>query len=387
MGGNNQPDNGDARYLFIAKVPGSISNSGLDPLFGSGGSTINSVLGNLGDAVYGQIVFDSSDNILQTSILGDGPLNFIRYTPGGNVDSDFSNNDISGVASIDIGDPNGETIAIAFDTSNNKTILCGNDASGSVLARFNMYGLIDTSFGVGGVVKSVLSDNSYRIFDMNLDSQQRIVLLGGQDGSGIYVARYEPSGVLDSTWGGIGGGGISGEVYFNDVSGIDANCSSNNIIAFDNSDNILILNAVGIEGVQIELWTNVFKLSFDDGHYSQLASINHPSNNPSSIVAPGGICFDNSNNKFLVNTIMYDYATDTGLCSIRRYTLNSNLDTTLCPSCTPAGVISYSPTQGNYRFFQPFDIKMDHKDRIIVCGEADADNDTSYPYVARFFKA
>jgi uncharacterized delta-60 repeat protein len=397
LGGSNLEDPG---ALFIAKVLGSIPNGGLDPSFGSGGATIISGLGDMNNSVYGQIVFDSSHHILQNSTLGDGSLNFIRYTSEGNLDSDFSNNDISGVASIDIGDPNGETVAIAFDTSNNKTILCGNDSSGSVLAAFNMNGSIDTSFGVGGqtqdlsgVVKSDLSDNSYRIFDMNLDSQQRIVLLGGQDdGSGVYVARYDPSGILDQTWGRIGGG-ISGEVYFNDVSGLDINGGFNNMIAFDNSDNILILNGIEHDDTAAGYWTtNVFRLSVNDGAHVLFTYITHPPTDPSNDVLPCGICFDKSNNKFLLGTTIDSWEVgesnpDILISCIRRYTSDGNLDTTLCPSCTPAGVISYAPADPNIQLVG-FDIKIDNKGRIIVCGEAYTDNFSNcYPYVARFVKA
>ena len=380
-GSNNE------KKLFIAKILSA--DGSLDQTFGKdmSGATIPIVsvekgIGEYGYALYGQSVFDSSYNILQISPRDDGSFNYIRYkSDDGYLDLDFSNNGIAGFASIDINDSSGILNAIAFDKSNNKTILCGNDSSGSVLARFNMDGLIDMSFGINqdGIVKQDLSNN-YSIFDMNLDSQNRIVLLGGEDGSnGIYVARYSTSGVLDQTWGGIGGGGISGEVYFNDRSGMVVNVGSN-MIAFDNNDNILILN-ISLSYTPVVFSSHVTKLDANSGTPQQIATITPPNvMNMNTNVVSRGICFDKSNNKFLLNTFRDSGDGEILTTSIRRYTSAGNLDTTFCPSCTPSGVLSYisEPTDK----LVPYDINIDGKRRIIVCGSTNL-----YPYVARFVKA
>ena len=80
-----------------------------------------------------------------------------------------------------------------------------NTATGrqAMIVRFNADGTVDTTYGGGGVAKTSFTGGSSQARAMDLDAAGRAVLTG--EGSGqVRLARFTTSGVLDGTFG-IGG--------------------------------------------------------------------------------------------------------------------------------------------------------------------------------------
>ena len=91
-------------------------------------------------------------------------------------------------------------------------ILAGGIASGNAddfaIARYNSDGSLDLSFGSGGKVKTDLSDDEDDAFDMALQPDGKIILVGdvfdGSRDQDFAIVRYTSNGSLDSSFG-IGG--------------------------------------------------------------------------------------------------------------------------------------------------------------------------------------
>lgn len=72
------------------------------------------------------------------------------------------------------------------------------------LVRYNLDGSLDTSFGVGGKVLTDFAANQDEIHDLAIQADGKIVAVGRvRDNTGIHfgLARYNPNGTLDSTFG------------------------------------------------------------------------------------------------------------------------------------------------------------------------------------------
>jgi uncharacterized delta-60 repeat protein len=116
----------------------------LDATFGTGGK----VLTDLG--LHGaQAVAVQEDGKIVAAATGDGFRGFhiVRYNPNGSLDRTFGNR---GVASNDMGGADVHAMVVQAD---GKIILAGSDGRDNLLARHNPNGTLDASFGQGGVVR------------------------------------------------------------------------------------------------------------------------------------------------------------------------------------------------------------------------------------------
>ena len=92
-----------------------------------------------------------------------------------------------------------------------------------LVVRYNTDGTLDTSFGTLGVVRTDYSGQDETVYDVALQADGKIVVVGGSFGGtpsptniyGFKVVRYNADGSLDGTF------GMGGRVYesFNDVGG------------------------------------------------------------------------------------------------------------------------------------------------------------------------
>src|SRR5690606_41814292 len=74
------------------------------------------------------------------------------------------------------------------------------------IARFSADGILDTSFGTGGIVRGVTPDVEWMI-DLAVDAADRI-LVSGNHGLDGFVARYNPDGSQDAGFGASGVGSV-----------------------------------------------------------------------------------------------------------------------------------------------------------------------------------
>jgi uncharacterized delta-60 repeat protein len=135
-----------------------------------------------------------------------------RNKPDGHVDHSFDRDE----ATTDFGDPHASANWVAVDSSR-RPVAVGytqSDAGDAdfALARFKWDGTLDPSFGTGGKVTTDFGTDGDYANSTAIDSQGRIVVGGGgppasRCGSctgsapGFELARYEPNGSLDPSFG------------------------------------------------------------------------------------------------------------------------------------------------------------------------------------------
>jgi uncharacterized delta-60 repeat protein len=182
------------------------SNPGdLDPTFGNGG-------------IVTTAVSPDSDTIRKLAIQPDGKIVAVgwtgvngqvdsalaRYTTSGDLDPTFGN---GGVVITAVGSMNDHAQAVAL-LPDGKILVTGSTDDGGghdlVLARYTISGMLDTAFGVGGVVTTSIGAGYDAAFDIALQPDGKIVVTGYTDNgtdNDLVLARFTPTGDLDSTFG------------------------------------------------------------------------------------------------------------------------------------------------------------------------------------------
>ncbi|HJZ23303.1 MAG TPA: hypothetical protein VJ201_02510, partial [Candidatus Babeliales bacterium] len=186
----------------------------LDSGFGSGGLVITDFgsFTDIGQSIAIQpdgkiVVAGYTTAIPNLNNFAIDPANFAlaRYTPTGTLDSGFGS---GGIVITDFGsDDSGNSVAIQSD---GKIIVAGSTASGPnlynfALARYTPIGTLDSGFGSGGLV--ITDFGSF--FDIGqsiaIQPDGKIVAAGytasGPNPNNFALARYTPTGILDSGFG------------------------------------------------------------------------------------------------------------------------------------------------------------------------------------------
>ena len=197
-GGTNQRF-GVVRYL---------SGGALDTTF-SGDGTLTTDFSNGSDAAN-EVAVQGDGKIIAAGLTNPGNgANFAlaRYHPNGSLDTSFStdglvttsftprSDSIQGVLILDDGDIVAAGIA-GYLTANAKF----------ALARYNSNGRLDTSFGGDGKVMTDFTSTYDAAFGIALQADGKFVVAGsaGDPNGRFALARYEPDGGLDNTFGGDG---------------------------------------------------------------------------------------------------------------------------------------------------------------------------------------
>jgi uncharacterized delta-60 repeat protein len=191
----------------------------LDTTFGIGGvvtSTPNiksyildTALQTDGKIVVGGYVYDGVNNDFALA----------RYTITGTLDTSFGTN---GVVTSTVGFSSSQINGIAIQTDGYIVAAGQASSNGSTydfaLARYTSAGVLDTAFGGGdGVVTTIINAQSY-ITGIVIQTDGYIVAGGhawSDSGNKIALARYDSTGVLDTTFG--GGDGVITSTVDSDV--------------------------------------------------------------------------------------------------------------------------------------------------------------------------
>jgi uncharacterized delta-60 repeat protein len=165
------------------------SNGSLDTTFDSKG-LVTPPSGFSVDSVLVQP--SNGDTVVGGSYNSDFAL--LRYTPTGTLDSTFGSG-----GEVVTSSAGGNVVALALE---NGDIVAGG---GGTLARYTLNGSLDATFGSGGIVTTALG-----ISNLLVQPNGEIVAVGngtGSNGRGAWaLARYNVNGSLDSTF---GSGGIA----------------------------------------------------------------------------------------------------------------------------------------------------------------------------------
>ena len=135
--------------------------------------------------------------VIATTSFGDVAL--LRFNSDGTVDNSFG---IAGKVTTDFG--SSEYVRGAVLQQDGKIVVAGSSSNDFFLARYTANGSLDTSFSGDGKVKTDFSGRNDFAEDISLQNDGKILVVGTTNISfevARAVARYDPSGVLDSTFG------------------------------------------------------------------------------------------------------------------------------------------------------------------------------------------
>jgi uncharacterized delta-60 repeat protein len=177
----------------------------LDTTFGTGGKVTTHIgAGNdYGGAVVRAVVVDAQGRIVvvgQETVDGDYGGAVARYTPSGKLDTSFSSNGIA-VTPLD------ETWGVAVDSTGRIVVAGSSYRVGHddfAVVRYTSAGVLDTTFGTGGIVTTDIGSGTEAGYGVVVDSQGRIVVAGesqNDSDNDFAVVRYTSAGDLDTTFG------------------------------------------------------------------------------------------------------------------------------------------------------------------------------------------
>ena len=169
----------------------------LDPTFGDAGKVVTAV-GDYGEARAVVVQSDGKIILAGSADVGHRVFAMTRYNPDGTLDSAFGS---GGTQTTTIGGQS-ESYAVAVQPDG-KIILAGSAYGGITfaVARYNPDGTPDLTFGVGGAETTSIGDEG-AARAMAVQPDGKIVSAGyGGDGDEFAAVRYNPDATLDESFG------------------------------------------------------------------------------------------------------------------------------------------------------------------------------------------
>jgi uncharacterized delta-60 repeat protein len=170
-------------------------------------------------------------------------LAMLRYTPTGTLDSTFGSG--GEVVTSIVGGNGGNGYRTPLALENGDIVVGGGGTTDFALARYTLSGSLDTTFGSGGIVTTAMGSEPY-ISNLLVQPNGQIVAVGtlGALGGNWKLARYNLNGSLDSTFG-------SGGIVTTNITGADwtdnaALQTNGQIVVVGWSDNPLIHFDIGV---------------------------------------------------------------------------------------------------------------------------------------------
>jgi uncharacterized delta-60 repeat protein len=212
------------------------SHGNLDTTFGSNGKVTTEFV-EYGTEAARAIAIDSNGRIVVAGYTDNHSYHYdfalARYNSEGSLDTTFGTN---GKVITDFGSTSDLAYALVID-SQGRIVVAGqcvlsNSRLGFALARYDTEGIIDTSFGTDGKVTTDFGIAA-EAFALTIDGQGQIVAAGWSGPQDLYdfaLARYNPNGSLDTTF------GTDGKVTTDFNGGADVG----NAVAVDSSGRILV---------------------------------------------------------------------------------------------------------------------------------------------------
>jgi uncharacterized delta-60 repeat protein len=189
--------------LAAAGVLASTSASAqtLDASFGAGGKVITS-FGGVNEAARSVAVQPDRRIVLAGSraLNGNNDFALARYNPDGTLDAGFG---AGGRAITDFGSPFDFASSIAVQ-ADGRIIAAGYVNGDFGLARYNADGTLDRGFGANGTAATSFGGTTQGVASIALQGDGKIVAAGAAnlDGTfGFALARYNIDGSLDATFG------------------------------------------------------------------------------------------------------------------------------------------------------------------------------------------
>ena len=199
VGGYSALSSGDWDFAVVRYN----ANGTLDTTFGVGGKVVTTIGTSLDDVR--SVAIQSDGKILVTGNTLVPPYKFalVRYNVNGSLDTTFGG---TGKVITSTGtNDKPESVVVQGD---GKILVAGRSRIFSFydysLMRFNVDGSLDPTFGTAGVVTTPMGASDDRIFSMALQGNGKIVVAGYSTvgaNNDVTMARYNPNGSLDTTFG------------------------------------------------------------------------------------------------------------------------------------------------------------------------------------------
>jgi uncharacterized delta-60 repeat protein len=180
-------------------------NGLIDNTFGINGTAITAIL-NAGDQGLA-LAIQNDGKIIQggyTDNGSNGDFALIRYHVNGALDTSF---DIDGKVITSVGTANDLIRAVAIQ-DDGKIVVAGYSYTNPsfsydfVVARYNINGSLDNTFGTGGILTTAIIKNTNDYAESIAIQADGKIIVGGYSYSGqLLLARYMPNGSLDNTFG------------------------------------------------------------------------------------------------------------------------------------------------------------------------------------------
>ncbi|MCC7307089.1 MAG: VCBS repeat-containing protein, partial [Acidobacteria bacterium] len=336
----------------------------LDPSFGSNG-IVSTPVSVSSENAYGAMIQPDGKTIVvglnQAVLLGSNSAlisqaDFVvtRLNPDGSFDPGFGD---GGKVFTDFG-TKGDSAQSAAYQPDGKIVVAGfksQTPSGGTggpadfaLARYNPDGSLDQSFGAGGKVVTDLGGSTEQARSVAIQPDGKIIVGGSSNGFGI--ARYNPDGSLDPTFG--VGGFIRGSLF------------SANKMALQ-PDGRIVTTGAGSSGTSSVFVTARFNTdgsfdeSFGNGGFVQ-TDIGAYEDTPRSVaIAPDG--------KIVVVGVSYHGGgTGSRAFATVRYNVDGTLDTSF--GGTGMVVTDQNPAYPSYQFNEGFTVAVQSDSRVVVAG-------------------
>lgn len=176
-----------------------LTNSGaIDTSYGSSGMFSQDLTGLGAASQITAMVLQSDDKPVFVGTTSNGAntdLMAFRLTTSGVLDTTFGT---GGITKIDLAGTNDNPVAVAIDSSN-KIVIAGNYTDGAdnatAVVRLSSTGGRDSTFGVNGVSKEHLAGQNIWLSDMKLQTDGKILVGGrvqGGSGTDYLLLRYRP---------------------------------------------------------------------------------------------------------------------------------------------------------------------------------------------------
>ena len=215
-GGTGPTESAAARFA-LARYE---TTGALDPTFGGDGKVVTNVSAGA-DFVFG-VAIQANGKIVVAGRAGGGggQIALARYNLNGSLDTTFGG-DGKVATNITAGEDLADELAIQADGRIVAVGTAGYYSNGARFAvvRYDMDGSRDTSFSGDGIVTTQLTSSFDGGFGVQIQSADQKIVAAGQAGGGdagrMALVRYQTNGSLDSTFGG------DGKVTTNFTPGLD----------------------------------------------------------------------------------------------------------------------------------------------------------------------
>lgn len=181
----------------------------LDTSFGAGGLSIHHFIESP-DVEAWAMDLDGNDNIITTGMIYDtgllrNKIAVVKFDSAGDLDTDFG---VGGMVKTSISsnsDDFGNAVAIQPD---NKIIIAGTSNNLSIIARYNINGAPDSTFGTDGIIiTNFETSEPSEIYGITVQNDEKIIAVGvsGTNASNTNgnfgLVRLNSNGTLDNTFG------------------------------------------------------------------------------------------------------------------------------------------------------------------------------------------